>query len=60
MRRLCYYGIVLIAMGCVSSVQAAVKLPAIFSDHMVLQRDMACPVWGTADPGEKITVTAGE
>jgi sialate O-acetylesterase len=36
--------------------QAAVKLPPMFSDHMVLQRDTAVPVWGTATPGEKITV----
>ena len=36
---------------------AEVKLAAIFSDYMVLQRDMAMPVWGTADPGEKVTVT---
>lgn len=27
-----------------------------FSDHMVLQRDMAVPVWGTAEPGAKVTV----
>ena len=38
---------------------AAVKMPAIFGDHMVLQRDGAVPVWGWAEPGEAITVTAG-
>ncbi|MBL8829163.1 MAG: sialate O-acetylesterase [Planctomycetaceae bacterium] len=38
-------------------VQAEVKLSAIFTPHMVLQRDMECPVWGKADPGEKVTVT---
>lgn len=27
----------------------------MFSDHMVLQREMAAPVWGTAAPGEKVT-----
>jgi sialate O-acetylesterase len=37
---------------------ADVKLPAIFGDHMVLQQEMKAPVWGTAAPGEKITVTA--
>jgi hypothetical protein len=31
---------------------ANVKLPAIFSDRMVLQRDAAAPAWGWADPGE--------
>jgi sialate O-acetylesterase len=31
-------------------------LPSIFSDHMVLQRGMPVPVWGTATPGVKVTV----
>jgi hypothetical protein len=35
---------------------AEVKLPAIFSDHMVLQREAGVPVWGWADPGEKVEV----
>jgi sialate O-acetylesterase len=37
--------------------QAEVKLPAIFSDHAVLQRDMPVPVWGWAAPGEEVTVS---
>ena len=36
---------------------AEVKLPAIFSDHMVLQADAAVAVWGWAAPGEKVTVS---
>ena len=36
--------------------RADVRLPAIFSDHMVLQRDAVVPVWGWADPGEAVTV----
>jgi len=36
--------------------EADVKVPSIFSDHMVLQREMKVPVWGTAKPGEKVTV----
>lgn len=32
-------------------------LPKLFSDHMVLQRDQAVPIWGTAAPGAKITVS---
>jgi sialate O-acetylesterase len=35
------------------------KLPAIFGDHMVLQRDGVAPMWGTANPGDSITVSAG-
>jgi sialate O-acetylesterase len=38
------------------SARADVKLPAIFGDHMVLQRDQNVPVWGWADDGEKVTV----
>jgi sialate O-acetylesterase len=37
--------------------RADVKLPAIFSDHMVLQQNARAPVWGWADPGEKVTVS---
>ena len=36
-----------------------VKLPAIFGDHMVLQQNMKAPVWGWAEPDEKVTVKAG-
>jgi sialate O-acetylesterase len=39
---------------------ADVKLPALFSDNMVLQRDRVVPVWGTAGAGEQVTVTLGE
>lgn len=35
---------------------ADVRLPAIFSDNMVLQREKAVPVWGWAQPGEKVKV----
>jgi sialate O-acetylesterase len=40
-----------------SVLMADVKLPAQFSDHMVLQRDKPVPVWGWASPAEKISVT---
>ena len=33
-----------------------ILLPAVFSDNMVLQRDMTIPVWGTASSGGKVTV----
>src|SRR3954447_22765446 len=36
--------------------QAAVKLPALISDHMVLQAGMPVRIWGTADPGEAVKV----
>jgi sialate O-acetylesterase len=35
---------------------AEVKLPGVLSSHMVLQRDMQVPIWGTAAPDEAIEV----
>ena len=43
------------AFACV--VEAKVILPDIFADHMVLQQNAEACVWGTADPGEKVTVS---
>ncbi len=37
---------------------ADVKLPSLFSDHMLLQQSTAAPIWGWAEPGEEILVTA--
>jgi sialate O-acetylesterase len=36
---------------------AAVRLPQVFGDHMVLQRDAPIVVWGWAGAGENVTVT---
>ena len=38
------------------AVHANVVLPPVLSSHMVLQRGMKVPVWGTAAPGERVTV----
>jgi sialate O-acetylesterase len=49
----------MVVIGCsafAARADAEVKLPPVISDHMVLQRDAADPVWGTATPGDKITV----
>lgn len=40
-----------------SIAQAEVRMPAVFGDHMVLQRDAPVPVWGWADAGEQVTVS---
>ena len=40
----------------VSSSLPAVDVPAVFSDHAVLQRDQALPVWGTGEPGTDVSV----
>ena len=44
-----------------STVYAEVKVPALISDQMVLQQGRKIRLWGTAQPGEKVTVSfAGE
>ena len=54
-RRAC---LALFVLACIAPAAAAdVTLPAMFSDHMVLQRDAAIPVWGWADANEQVTVT---
>lgn len=47
----------LLLVACLASMAAAdVSLPTMFSDHMVVQRGMAVPVWGWAEPGEEVSV----
>jgi sialate O-acetylesterase len=48
------------ALACVPAhAWSAIALPSVFTDHMVLQRDMKVPVWGWASPGEKVVVSIG-
>ncbi|MBL9200150.1 MAG: sialate O-acetylesterase [Opitutaceae bacterium] len=46
----------LFAVLSAAALRADVRLPAVISNHMVLQRDAVVPIWGWADAGEKITV----
>jgi sialate O-acetylesterase len=39
---------------------AAITVPSIFSDHMVLQRDAEVPIWGLAVAGSTVTVSFGD
>ncbi|KAA5546159.1 sialate O-acetylesterase [Roseiconus nitratireducens] len=53
----------LMASGFFSDRAAAQELPFVhplFSDHMVLQRDLKTPVWGWAHPGQKVTVSVAD
>ncbi len=45
-----------LAMTGASPARADVKMPGLFADHMVLQRDAKVPVWGWAAAGEQVTV----
>lgn len=57
-RRIIFSALLLVT--CSTILRADIKLPSIFSDRMVLQRGVCAPVWGWADPGEKISVTAAD
>jgi hypothetical protein len=47
-------------LGLVGQASADVKLPKVFSDHMVLQRDREVPFWGWDNPGAEVKVSIGE
>jgi len=56
MKRFLLLAAALFSWLVVTPAVADLRLPAIFSDHMILQRGRPAPVWGWADPGERITV----
>ena len=41
-----------------AAAETAFRVAPLFGDHMVLQRDVPLPVWGRAEPGARVTVTA--
>jgi sialate O-acetylesterase len=47
----------LVLIGSLTPVLADVRLSNLFSDHMVLQRDLPAPIWGWAEPGETVSVS---
>ena len=51
------FSIIAALLVITTSAHADVALNGIFTDHMVLQRDIPAQVYGTADPGEKVTVS---
>jgi sialate O-acetylesterase len=55
-----FAALMVISLVRIFSAQAEVRLPHVFSDHMVLQRNQPIPVWGWAEPGETVTVQMGE
>src|ERR1700740_300799 len=49
--------VLLVAAVLAPALRAEPRLPHLFSDHMVLQRDMELRIWGWADPSEPIEVS---
>src|SRR5688572_1366465 len=52
-------GLILALALAGTSAHAAPGLHPLFSDHAVLQRGRPIAIWGTADPGERVTVSLG-
>ncbi len=51
------YRFSLLFVSLTAVAQAAVQLASPFTSHMVLQREQPVPVWGTADAGERVTLS---
>ena len=49
-------GALALLVSLVGFTARALELASPFTEHMVLQRDQPVPVWGTAEPGEKVDV----
>lgn len=47
---------IVFALLCLAPARANVSLPDVISGGMVLQQNQHVPIWGTADPGETVTV----
>ncbi|MBM3477380.1 MAG: 9-O-acetylesterase [Armatimonadetes bacterium] len=62
MRRVAALVPLLILIAGLACAQAPEKpfLHPLFTDNMVLQRDIQCPVWGWAKPGEAVKVIVDE
>ena len=50
--------LVITILGLSSIALAEIRLPNFFADHMILQQQISNTIWGWAEPGEKIKVTA--
>lgn len=52
-----YLALVMLLSSCTVG-HSDVRVPNLFGDHMILQQQTSNAVWGFAEPGEEITVTA--
>ena len=48
----------ILLLPAATSALAEVRLPNLFGDNMILQQQTRNAVWGFADPGERVTVSA--
>ncbi len=53
------FSVILIFLVITVAASAEVKLPGIFTSHMVLQRDKPIAIWGWAEADEQVKVSLG-
>lgn len=51
-----FFLLILIPLSLTQPARAEVKVDWLFNSHMILQREMNTPIWGTAAPEETVTV----
>src|SRR5437763_1058282 len=59
-KRIASFSVFVFVLLASIAARADVRLPAIFSDNMVLQQGAKVPVWGWAEEGEVVTVRLGD
>ena len=58
MRTIKALAVFVLFLALATTATADVRLPSIIGSNMVLQQKTKAPIWGWADPGEKVTVKA--
>jgi sialate O-acetylesterase len=49
--------IIIVCLFAVMNIQAEIKLPALFTDNMMLQQETIAPIWGWTNKHEKLTIS---
>ena len=58
MKTVGFIGVLCLSLGACAP-DAALEMPAIFSDNMVLQHSSSVAFWGKGEPGSKIVIETG-
>lgn len=51
---------IFILVFCSAEARAEVRMPKVFTDHMVLQQEVPVAVWGEAEPGQAVSVALND
>ena len=57
MKQSCFFLFICLGLSPFVNIGAKVKLPALFTNNMVLQQQSDVPFWGDATPNKKVKIT---